>query len=76
MLESHGMEKNKINPAHLPDLDELLNDIFVSCLPKPNDYDHRRDLVHIFNVMAQEIYGIPSELSLMPQLPNAHTKRG
>ncbi|XP_018808719.2 protein HESO1-like isoform X2 [Juglans regia] len=46
---------------HLSDLDELLNDIFVSCLPKPIDYDHRRDLVRIFNAIAKEIYGNADE---------------
>ncbi|XP_042977743.1 protein HESO1-like isoform X2 [Carya illinoinensis] len=60
-LELRGLQKNKINPTHLSDLDELLNDIFVSCLPKLIDYDHRRDLVRIFNAIAKEIYGNSDE---------------
>lgn len=68
-FEIRGLQKNKINRAHLYDLDELLNDIFVSSLPKPIDYDHRRDLVRIFNEIAKEIYGIHSEFLQMPKLP-------
>ncbi|KAK8653472.1 hypothetical protein V6N13_127468 [Hibiscus sabdariffa] len=35
----------------------MLDEVYDSRSPKPIDYDNRRDLVRIFNVMAKEIYG-------------------
>lgn len=35
----------------------LLDEVYVDCLPKPSDYDARRDLLRIFNEIAKEVYG-------------------
>ncbi|GMI67580.1 hypothetical protein HRI_000427300 [Hibiscus trionum] len=56
-LEMQGLEKHKIALASASSLDEMLNEVYTSRSPKPIDYDNRRDLVRIFNVMAKEIYG-------------------
>ncbi|XP_039003979.1 protein HESO1-like isoform X1 [Hibiscus syriacus] len=56
-LEMQGLEKHKIALASASSLDEMLNEVYNSRSPKPIDYDNRRELVRIFNVMAKEIYG-------------------
>ncbi|XP_038994528.1 uncharacterized protein LOC120118574 isoform X2 [Hibiscus syriacus] len=56
-LEMQGLEKHKIVLASASSLDEMLNEVYNTRSPKPIDYDNRRDLIRIFNVMAKEIYG-------------------
>ncbi|EOX92739.1 U6 snRNA-specific terminal uridylyltransferase 1, putative [Theobroma cacao] len=59
-LEVLGFEKNKIALTCASDLDQLLNEVYISRLPKQIDYDNRTDLVRIFNAMVKEIYGNPN----------------
>lgn len=56
-LELKALQKHKIAPACISELEELLHDVFSLRCPKPSDYDHRRDLIRDFNVIAKEIYG-------------------
>ncbi|XVE83430.1 hypothetical protein DITRI_Ditri16bG0088200 [Diplodiscus trichospermus] len=56
-LEVQGLEKNKIALDFASNLDQILNEVYISRSPKQIHYDKRRDLVRIFNVMAKEIYG-------------------
>lgn len=39
----------------------LLDEVYVDCLPKPSDYDARRDLLRIFNEIAKEVYGYSAD---------------
>lgn len=57
VLELKALQKLKIAPACISELEELLRDVFSLRCPKPSDYDHRRDLIRDFNVIAKEIYG-------------------
>ncbi|WRX08137.1 hypothetical protein QQP08_000624 [Theobroma cacao] len=59
-LEVQGFEKNKIALTCASNLDQLLNEVYISRLPKQIDYDNRTDLVRIFNAMVKEIYGNPN----------------
>ncbi|XWS44627.1 hypothetical protein CRYUN_Cryun15aG0064400 [Craigia yunnanensis] len=56
-LEVQGLEKNKIALGSASILDQMLNEVYISRSPKQIDYDNRKDLVRIFNVMVKEIYG-------------------
>ncbi|XVF14728.1 hypothetical protein REPUB_Repub09cG0086800 [Reevesia pubescens] len=56
-LELQGLEKNKIALASASNLDQILNEVYISRSPKQIDYYNRRDLVRIFNAIAKEIYG-------------------
>ncbi|XP_024981111.1 uncharacterized protein LOC112517923 isoform X1 [Cynara cardunculus var. scolymus] len=38
-------------------LGKLLNDAYVIRRPKPSEYEHRKDLIRVFNEIAKEIYG-------------------
>lgn len=51
------LEKYKFALGSASNLDQMLNEVYTSRLPKTIDYDNRRDLVRVFNVMAKEIYG-------------------
>ena len=52
-----GFQKNADLLSGISALEVQLNDVFGSCLPNMRDYDNRRDLIHIFNEIAREIYG-------------------
>ncbi|XP_058756572.1 protein HESO1-like [Vicia villosa] len=56
-LESEKLAKINFNPTRIVDLDALLCDTYDKQCPKPVHYDNRRDLIRIFNMIAQEIYG-------------------
>uniref|UniRef100_A0A7C9EX02 Poly(A) RNA polymerase mitochondrial-like central palm domain-containing protein n=1 Tax=Opuntia streptacantha TaxID=393608 RepID=A0A7C9EX02_OPUST len=56
-----GFQKNADLLSGISALEVQLNDVFGSCLPNMRDYDNRRDLIHIFNEIAREIYGKNNE---------------
>ncbi|KAL5075118.1 hypothetical protein RYX36_014102 [Vicia faba] len=56
-LELEKLAKINFNPTRIVDLDALLCDTYDKQCPKPVHYDNRRDLIRIFNMIAQEIYG-------------------
>ncbi|CAK9181450.1 unnamed protein product [Ilex paraguariensis] len=56
--------------GYIPALEEILHEIHVTNLPKPSDYDNRKDLVRVFNEIAKEIYGkIHNKLQRMSTQP-------
>ncbi|OIS98470.1 PREDICTED: protein HESO1-like isoform X2 [Nicotiana attenuata] len=55
--ERKRMQNYKVHPERLSALEELLNEIYTICRPKPSDYELRRDLVSVFNEIAKDIYG-------------------
>ncbi|CAK9188096.1 unnamed protein product [Ilex paraguariensis] len=61
--------------GYIPALEEILHEIHVTNLPKPSDYDNRKDLVRVFNEIAKEIYGnflyITSLNHILPQCIHA-----
>jgi hypothetical protein len=56
-LESEKLAKINFNPTRIADLDTLLCDTYDRLSPKEVQYHNRRELIHIFNMMAKEIYG-------------------
>ncbi|XP_057500740.1 protein HESO1-like isoform X1 [Actinidia eriantha] len=66
-LELKGIQKNKINPEHIPALEEILHDVYVICRPKPIHYHNRKDLVRIFNEIAKEIYGYSDDTPVVEE---------
>ncbi|KAL3524654.1 hypothetical protein ACH5RR_013026 [Cinchona calisaya] len=66
-FERKGMQNYKLNPAKVPLLDAILNDVFVVSRPKPIDYDVRKDLVRIFNDIAKELFGKTNEVLVVEE---------
>ena len=66
-LELQALQNYKINLAWLPNLDEILGDAYAIRRPKPIEYNNRRDLVHVFNEIAKEIYGMYTCSSKFPR---------
>ncbi|XP_055813850.1 protein HESO1-like [Solanum dulcamara] len=56
-LERKRMQNNKVHAERLSAFEELLNEIYTVCRPKPSDYEVRRDLISVFNEIAKDIYG-------------------
>ncbi|CAJ2641437.1 unnamed protein product [Trifolium pratense] len=56
-LESRKLAKINFNPTRIADLDTLLCDTYDRLSPKEVHYNSRRELIRIFNMMAEEIYG-------------------
>nr|CAD1840866.1 unnamed protein product [Ananas comosus var. bracteatus] len=50
-------KKISLNPALVSSLDGVLIDVYGNLRPRPVDYEHRRTLVRVFNIMATEIFG-------------------
>ncbi|XP_042479206.1 protein HESO1-like [Macadamia integrifolia] len=46
-------------------LEALLYDVYHVQSPRPSDYDHRRELVRVFNLMAREVYGNHGEFPVV-----------
>lgn len=51
------MQNYKVHAERLSAFEELLNEIYTVCRPKPSDYEVRKDLISVFNVIAKDIYG-------------------
>lgn len=56
-FELQESEKSTITPACISAIQMLLNDAYFALRPKPSDYEHRGDLVRIFNLLATEVLG-------------------
>lgn len=63
--ERKRMQNYKVHPERLSSLEELLNEIYTICRPKPSDYEVRRNLVSVFNEIAKDIYGNLSNLFIV-----------
>ncbi|CAL5000527.1 unnamed protein product [Urochloa decumbens] len=46
-----------IDPALLPTLEGLLQEMYASLQPKPLDYENRQLMIDVFNKIAQQIFG-------------------
>uniref|UniRef100_A0A0A9CPL5 Uncharacterized protein n=1 Tax=Arundo donax TaxID=35708 RepID=A0A0A9CPL5_ARUDO len=44
-----------IDPALLPTLEGLLQEMYASLLPEPVDYEHRHAMINVFNKIAAQI---------------------
>lgn len=55
--ERKRMQNYKVQAERLSAFEELLNEIYTVCRPKPRDYEVRRDLISAFNEIAKDIYG-------------------
>ncbi|KAK4341576.1 hypothetical protein RND71_040077 [Anisodus tanguticus] len=55
--ERKRMQNCKLHAERLSAFEELLNEIYTVCRPKPSDYEVRRDLISVFNEIAKDIYG-------------------
>lgn len=64
-FESKELEKIIVNREQLFILDKLLNDAYIIRKPKPSEYEHRKQLIRVFNEIAREIYGNSPTLSLL-----------
>ncbi|XP_073141724.1 protein HESO1-like isoform X1 [Henckelia pumila] len=56
-FEAKQLEAHKVSKEHMSALESLLQDVYVTRRPKANDYKVRRELIHVFNEIAKEIYG-------------------
>ncbi|XP_076917874.1 protein HESO1-like [Bidens hawaiensis] len=56
-FEVKELQKITINRERLKILDKLLNDVYVIRRPNPGEYEHRKDLIRVFNEIAKDIYG-------------------
>uniref|UniRef100_A0A0D9XH27 Poly(A) RNA polymerase mitochondrial-like central palm domain-containing protein n=1 Tax=Leersia perrieri TaxID=77586 RepID=A0A0D9XH27_9ORYZ len=56
-LESEELAAMSINNSLLPILDDLLLQVYTMLRPKPLDYEQRTNLVHVFNNIANQIFG-------------------
>ncbi|KAF5789568.1 putative polynucleotide adenylyltransferase [Helianthus annuus] len=56
-FEVKELQKIILNRQQLLILDKLLNDAYVIRRPKPSEYEHRKQLIRVFNEIAEEIYG-------------------
>ena len=52
-----GLQKNQVLFSKLLAFDTLLNNVYETSCPSPEDYANRRDMVRIFNEIAKEMYG-------------------
>ncbi|KAL8536897.1 hypothetical protein ACS0TY_012176 [Phlomoides rotata] len=48
---------DQVTKERVAALEPLLQDIYNSRRPKPNDYEARRELVRVFNDIAKDIFG-------------------
>lgn len=46
-----------IDPALLPTLEDVLQEMYASLQPKPVDYENRQVMIDVFNKIAQQIFG-------------------
>ncbi|EEC85097.1 hypothetical protein OsI_32469 [Oryza sativa Indica Group] len=56
-LESEELAALSVNRTLLPILDNLLLQVYTMLRPKPLDYEQRTTLVHVFNNIANQIFG-------------------
>ncbi|KAF6136549.1 hypothetical protein GIB67_016005 [Kingdonia uniflora] len=63
--ESKGLQKITFKPACISALKEMLHDIYTAGHPTPEDYNNRRDLVRVFNMMAKEVYGSSNDFPVV-----------
>lgn len=45
------------NRGKLLVLEKLLNEAYLIRRPKPSEYEHRKQLIRVFNEIARELYG-------------------
>jgi hypothetical protein len=57
-LESEELAALSVNRTLLPILDNLLLQVYTMLRPKPLDYEQRTTLVHVFNNIANQIFGM------------------
>lgn len=56
-FEVKEVQKILVNREQLSSLENLLNDAYIIRRPKPSEYEHRTQLIRVFNDIAKEIYG-------------------
>lgn len=56
-FERKKLQLLEVTKERVAALEPLLQDIYSSRLPKPNDYETRREIVRVFNDIAKDIFG-------------------
>ncbi|KAI3709060.1 hypothetical protein L2E82_38791 [Cichorium intybus] len=56
-FELKELERIIVNRDKLFVLDKLLNEAYEIRRPKPSEYEHRKQLIRVFNEIAMELYG-------------------
>lgn len=52
-----GFQKNQVLFSELLAFGTVLNNVYETSCPSPEDYANRRDMIRIFNEIAKEMYG-------------------
>ncbi|KAL3329277.1 hypothetical protein AABB24_036397 [Solanum stoloniferum] len=65
--ERKRMQNYKVQVERLSAFEELLNEIYTVCRPKPRDYEVRRDLISAFNEIAKDIYGCSGNVPVVEE---------
>ncbi|KAK6781206.1 hypothetical protein RDI58_023390 [Solanum bulbocastanum] len=65
--ERKRMQNYKVQAERLSAFEELLNEIYTVCRPKPRDYEVRRDLISAFNEIAKDIYGCSGNVPVVEE---------
>ncbi|CAH9123263.1 unnamed protein product [Cuscuta epithymum] len=66
-LERKRWQKYVVVSEKVPAIEDLLDNVYTSLRPKPSDYDVRRALVFVFNVLAKDIYGPGSDAPIVEE---------
>jgi hypothetical protein len=54
-----------VDPALLPTLEDLLQEMYATLQPKPVDYENRQLMIDVFNKITQQIFGKISSCVIM-----------
>ncbi|XP_055813861.1 uncharacterized protein LOC129883260 [Solanum dulcamara] len=66
-LERKRVQNYKVHAERLSAFEELLNEIYTVCRPKPSDYEVRKDLISAFNEIAKDIYGCSGNVPVVEE---------
>ncbi|CAH9070345.1 unnamed protein product [Cuscuta europaea] len=66
-LERKRWQKYVVVSEKVPAIEDLLDSVYTSLRPKPSDYEVRRALVFVFNVLAKDIYGPGSDAPIVEE---------
>ncbi|TVU50294.1 hypothetical protein EJB05_01660 [Eragrostis curvula] len=64
--EKREMESESfVDPALLPTLEDLLQEVYASLRPEPVDYENRQVMIDVFNKIAEQIFGKKNGLPIV-----------
>ncbi|KAL8521764.1 hypothetical protein ACS0TY_012059 [Phlomoides rotata] len=64
-FELKKLQLLEVTKERVAALEPLLQDIYNSRRPKPNDYEARRELVRVFNDIAKDIFGHSNDIPVV-----------